>query len=66
LILTSESLRKEGYVCLLVQSDFLQIFVEWIFEPSPYEIFPGVVLETLLIKGSLKMLERQGIVENIS
>lgn len=64
-ILTSESLREEGYVCLLVRSDFLQVFVERIFESSPDEVFPGVVLETLLIKGGLKMFERQGIVENI-
>lgn len=65
LILTSESLREEGYVCLLIQSDFLQVFVERVFESSPHEIFPGVVLETLLIKGGLEVLKRQGIVENI-
>lgn len=65
LILTSESLREEGYMCLLVQSDLLQVFVERIFESSPHEIFPGVVLETLLIKGGLEVLERQGVVENI-
>lgn len=42
---------------LLVRSDLLQIRVEWVFEASFHEVFVGVILETLLIEGSLEVLE---------
>lgn len=65
LTLTTESPCQEILVCLLVRSDHLQVGVEWILEASVQEIFVGVVLEALLIEGGLKVLEGQGIVEDI-
>lgn len=50
---------------LFVGTDLLQVGVEGVLATSSHEILMGVVLQALLIKGSLKMFEGQGIVEDI-
>lgn len=50
---------------LLVHADRLDVVVECLHHTGVHEVLLGVVLQTLLVEGSLEMLESQGIVEDV-
>lgn len=50
---------------LLILGNFLQVGIEGILESGIHKVGLGVVLETLLVESSLKVLESQGIVQNV-
>lgn len=63
--LTTESRGQEADVGGLILGDFHQVRIEWIREPSIDEHLLRVVLETLTVEGSLKVLEGKSIVEDV-
>jgi hypothetical protein len=62
---TLQSGGEESLVLDLIRGNLLQVGIEGVLHASLDEVSLGVVLETLLVKGGLKVLESQSIVENV-
>lgn len=56
---------QEADVRVLVVGDLLEVGVEGVGEASGSEGLLGVVLETLAVEGGLKVLQGQGVVEDV-
>jgi len=57
---------ERGSTCLLIHIDFLQALVELSIKACLTEVVDGVLGEALLVELSLKILEREGVVEDVN